>query len=60
MYILSVEYFASLLDIRSLYLHLFPNYYTSGVTDHQQGIGVDASDLALTIQLTFQDLLYSA
>lgn len=48
------------LNICGLYLLLWPGYYTSKVSDQQQGIGIEVSDLVLTIQLTFQDLLYSA
>ena len=29
------------------------------VSDDRQGIGIEGSDLVLTIQLTFQDLPYS-
>ena len=45
------------LDI-CLYVLIWPGYYTSRVSDDEQGIDVDGSDLVLTIQLTSQDLIF--
>lgn len=40
----------------AVYLHIWPAYYPSRVSDHRQGVGVDCSDLVFPIQLTLQDL----